>query len=412
MAAVLVAAACSRGSDTTTTVATTAPPTTVPATTTTTTTTAPETHSVTGDVPPGLGYVVATVYDWMSDHESSRPSAPARLLTHLRAVAPPASLALRATSVVADLPEGDQVAVVHVGRDVWYGVDSGGGWRVVGAHVAGATPWLGDEPRTLLVIGSDARVGEDQLRLRADSIHVLTLAPTLAGGTIVGFPRDSWLDLEQIIAANEVAGLPESEVPTAGTKWTNLMASRGPEIMLGTAEVLTDTDLEGYVITGFKGFEGLMSFLGELIIELPTTMRTGNTWDDFAAGLHVLSPNRALELARIRKGLPRGDFDRSLNQGRIMLAAMAMVQDMGVDAVPGLLSVLLEHAWTDLDTEPLFTIALAAFTMDPEDVTNMVLDGSIGTVAGSSVVFLNEDTLAAVFADISTDGVVDEPDEP
>jgi LCP family protein required for cell wall assembly len=374
----------------------------------TTTTEALATYDITGPMADGINEAIASVYAWLAGNSEVEVEAPPGLIDHLADVAPPVETTLEATGAVGELPSGDRVAVAFVNDDTWFLVRDGGPWRIVGADTADAPPWLGDEPRTLLVIGSDARVGENQLRFRADSIHVVTVAPAEAAGAIVGFPRDSWIDHDEVLAGNETAGLPESELPPGGTKWTNLLASRGPEIMLGTAEVVTGIDLEGYVITGFKGFDGLITFLGGLVIELPTTMRSGNTWSNFPAGLQTLNPTRALQLARIRKGLPRGDFDRSFNQGLIMQAAMAMVQELGIEATPALLTVLLENAWTDLETEALFTWALSAFIMEPDALTNIVMAGSTGTVGAASVVFLDDDFVAATSADLADDGLLNE----
>ena len=187
---------------------------------------------------------------------------------------------------------------------------------------------------------------------------------------------------------------------------SSLMAGRGPQIMLDTARELTSLPIEGYIVTGFKGFEGLMRALGGLIIDLPRVMRTGNNWDNFAAGLQTLNPTRALQLARIRKGLPGGDFARSFNHGLIMQAAMAMVQDFrgGVTLLPNWLFILLENTWTDLPTDDLLTFAASAYFMDPEALTNVVLPGTVATVRGASVVLL-DDEVEAIFRDLD-DGLL------
>ena len=133
-------------------------------------------------------------------------------------------------------------------------------------------------------------------------------------------------------------------------------------------------------------------------------MRTGNNWADFAAGLQQLNPTRALQLARIRKGLPRGDFARSENQGLIMQAAMAMIQDAGIEMLPNWLFILLENAWTDLSTEDLLTWAAGAYFPEPESLVNIVLPGKVGTAGGASVVFL-DDEVEDIFRDLD-DGIL------
>src|SRR5207245_2005927 len=46
-----------------------------------------------------------------------------------------------------------------------------------------------------LVVGSDARPGEDVRRSRADSIHIVAVDPQTRRGTVLGLPRDSYVDI-------------------------------------------------------------------------------------------------------------------------------------------------------------------------------------------------------------------------
>jgi hypothetical protein len=46
--------------------------------------------------------------------------------------------------------------------------------------------------------------------------------------------------------------------------------------------------------------------------------------------------------------------------------------------------------------------------MEPEDLTNIVMPGSVGSVSGASVVFLDEEALAATSADLIDDGLLNE----
>jgi LCP family protein required for cell wall assembly len=266
-------------------------------------------------------------------------------------------------------------------------VDNGSGWRIVGVALDEQTPWLGESPRTVLILGSDARVGQLQPRFRADSVHILTVVPEAEAGAIVGFPRDSWV-----------------EGPDGGIKLTNLMAGRGPEIMLETITELTQLDIDGYFVTGFLGFTTLMEELGGLFIDLPTIMRSGNNWANFPAGPQTLTPQRALRLARIRKGLPAGDFDRSFNQGLIMQAAMDMVQLTGIDLLPEWVRILTDATWTDLSTEDVLLLGASTFFMPSEALTNMVLPGRVGTAGSASVVFLDE-SAEDVYRDLE-DGLI------
>lgn len=396
IALALVAGACSASgppeAETTTTVATTTTATTAAPTTTlgTTTTGPPRTVSATGDLPEPILAAVAGLYSWLADERNPDPPVPPAMLDTLEPNQPIFSF-VTATGVVHELRGGDSVAVIHVADDVLFMVEDKRPWRIAGANLAGQPLWLGESPRLLLVLGSDARKGQNQRRLRADSIHIVGVDPSRSEGSIVGFPRDSWV-----------------EGPAGKNKFTNIMAGRGPEVMLDTAEALTALDLDGYVVTGFVGFEGLIRDLGGLSIDLPKSIKSGiEGWQNYPSGVQKLGPTALLRLARIRKTLNGGDFARSENHGLIMLAGMIAVQEMGIDELPGLLDILLDHTWTDLSTEDLLTMAATVYYLTPEEMVNMVLPGSVGTAGDRSVVFL-ADAASDYYLDLA-DGVIDEP---
>lgn len=369
----LTAAACS-SADAEPAASTAAAPTTTTTTAApTTTSTEPPPVSVTLDldIPAEIAEPLNELYSWLADGRNEPPVIPADMVAHLEPISRTDAGQVGAVTS-AELENGDAVAVARVDRDIVLLVNDGPGWRIIGAAMDGTTPWLGPNPRMVLILGSDARVGQDQQRFRADSVHILTVVPEAEAGAIVGFPRDSWV-----------------QGPDGGTKLTNLMAGRGPEIMLETITELTQLDIEGYFVTGFLGFTNLIESLGGLYIDLPTTMRSGNSWANYPAGPQELTPQRALRLARIRKGLPRGDFDRSFNQGLIMQAAMDMIQLTGIDVLPEWVRILDENTWTNLSTEDVLTLGAAAFFFPSDQLVNTVLPGSVGTAGVASVVYLD-----------------------
>lgn len=329
---------------------------------------------------------IETFYWWLVDRTNDEPEVPEALLAHVAEIARTEAGAVGGVTS-AELASGEQVAVARVDRDVVLLVEDGAGWRIVGVALDGATPFLGSPQRLVLVLGSDAREGEDQTRLRADSVHLLSVVPDAAAGAIVGFPRDSWV-----------------QGPSGRGKLTNVMADRGPEVMLDTITGMTQLEIEGYFVTGFEGFISLIDGLGGLLIDLPTKMRSGNNWADYPAGPQELTPKLALRLARIRKGLPGGDFDRSFNQGLIMQAAMDMVQAGGIELLPDWVRILTDSTWTDLTTEQILTLGASAYFLPSDALYNMVLPGSIGTAGAASVVYLG-DSAEAVYRDLE-DGLI------
>ncbi len=404
---VLIAAACGGNSDggqtttTTTPTSTTAPSTTAPpssttATTRPTTTTGPppEVAIDLGDAPDGLADAIDAFYTWAGNTSYPPPDLPPGLTEVVTGADPFATLQLEGRATVADLAELGTIAVATFENDIVLAVaDPGQPWRIVGAHLArfGLPPWYGESPRMVLVLGSDARPGQNQQRYRADSIHIVTAVPGAGAGTILGFPRDT-----------QVQG------PDGPDKFTHIMAGRGPQAMMDVALELTGLPIEGYFVTGFKNFTELVDAFGRFTVDLPERVPSWEGWPSWPAGEStVTSGDAALKLARVRKTLPRGDFDRSRNQGVIMLGALIAVQDRGIRALPGLLALLVQYVWTDLDAEALLTLGASAYTLDFDKVENLVLPGTGGTNSNGAYVVFLDDSVEETYRDLE-DGVLDE----
>ncbi len=288
---------------------------------------------------------------------------------------------------------GTDVAVYTSGEDVVLLTESGvGAWSVVGAKLASLDEdaWYGQGPRFLLVIGSDARPGQRVNGFRADSVHIISMAPGDGRGSILGIPRDTWVETSY----------------GGNAKLTNTMASRGPQVVLDTVEMLTGIELEGYVITGFAGFTDLVDEFGGFGVDVPYGMSDVKSGAYFGAGEQVFDGTDALAFARNRTDTPGGDFGRSLNHGLLMLSALTATRDRGIEDLPTLLSILTSITETSLSPADLLTMAAAAYELDPEETINIVAPGFVGTAGAASVVRLRDEAFL-LFEDI-LDGTIDD----
>jgi len=351
----------------------------------TTTTVAPLTVQ---DAPEPLVDLVADFYAYSSGAAVEAPTMPEAVLA---AITPgdhqtPTS---GAASLATFHEQG--VGVVEMGTDLFLVVDDGSGWRIVGGQwpSIAVTAYFGVGPRHIAVVGSDARPGQDVDRTRADSIHFIGLDGT-GGGAVVGLPRDSYVP-----------------VPGFGRKKiTGSLALGGPDTMMAAFTDLTGLPLEGYVLTGFAGFQSLLSdVLGGVTVDVP--MAINDRWAHVAlsAGEQLLNGAQALGFARARKTVPGGDFKRSEHQGVILLGAAETVQSMGYRAIPGLMELSQPHLMTNLTPEQLLTFSAMAISADLDTVPNVVAPGRSGSAAGASVVFLS-DSAAQLWADLA-DGRLD-----
>lgn len=383
----LVAAACTAETAETTTSST--------STTTTTTTTIPTTTTTTlppvsvENAPPELAAVIDAFYDYAAAREANPPP----MVEPVMASITPAPRDTPVTGVASVAAfKGQGVATVESGGDFFLLVDDGTGWRVVG----GAWPslevpaYLGGAPRLVVVVGSDARPGEDMATARADSIHFIGLDGA-GSGAVVGVPRDSW-----------VVG------PSGGRgKITNILANHGPDALFQTFKDLTGLPLEGYVLSGFVGFQEMLgNVLGGIVTVVPFAINDRWAYASLPAGEQYLNGPAALSFARARKTVPGGDFTRSSHQGIILIDSARTVRNMGYGAIPGLLAGSEQYFITNLTPEQLLTFSAMAISANLDAMPNIVAPGSVGRAGAASVVFLS-DSAANLWADLA-DGRLEE----
>lgn len=243
----------------------------------------------------------------------------------------------------------------------------------------------------VLGIGSDARPGTDPRRANADAIHLLAVDPRTGAGTVLGFPRDSWV-----------------EVPGKGTRKINsALALGGPQLMAETVRRLTGLPVHYYVVTGFEGFMRIVDELGGVNVQVNRKMNDRFSGARFDPGWHHMNGGEALAYSRDRKDVENGDFSRSLHQGNVILSSLAKLRaEVGDDAgLQRWIGVLLRHA--DLDTPPqqLTELATLARNLDPANLQNVVVPGRIGTASRQSVVFLGDEA-RRIFLDLRPDAVM------
>ncbi len=279
-----------------------------------------------------------------------------------------------------------------------------GRWRIVAYDVisrsvqapgeAAFAPGLPSlRPMFVLVIGSDARPGQSVTSARADSLHIVGVNPRRGRASVLGIPRDSWV-----------------AIPGAGSDKINAALVRGgPELLVDTVEHLSGIDIDAYVLTGFDGFERLVGEIGGIDITIPFPIHDAYAHASFGRGPEHLSGNEALAFSRARHALPNGDFGRSLNQGRVLIAALATLREQlrqhgRVALIPWAIAGA-RYLRTDLSLGDLFELLIAAPAFEPRRIRNEVVTGHTGAVGGRSVVFLDGGAYAQ-FRDLADDGVL------
>ena len=240
-----------------------------------------------------------------------------------------------------------------------------------------------------LVLGSDARPGQDLHKTRTDSIHIVAIDPASKSGTVVGIPRDTFVDM-----------------PGHGQHKINEALERGgPSLMIETIRNFTGLPIEYYVITAFQGFSEMVDELGGVDVYVPRNMSDAYSGAYFEQGYHHFNGEQALAFCRDRHDVPYSDFSRSLNQGSLLLATLGkMRSEVGNDeGLRRWLGVLAEHAEIDVPTSELDGLAALARRTAPGALNNVVMPGKTGSGPGGQSVVYAAGNAADMWNDLRDD---------
>ena len=258
------------------------------------------------------------------------------------------------------------------------------------AHAGEAAPNY-TQPIFILMLGGDARSG-NPTSARTDSIHIVAIVPATLHASILGIPRDSYVNIpghgQNKINAAEFFG--------------------GPQLTIQTVEQLTGCHFSYYTLTSFQGFRQVVNDFGGVSLKI-----TENTAPDhfshynFRQGVtYHMDGNQALAFSRDRHTRPRGDFDRSLAQGKLIVAALAQ-QQANSSKDPGTLlramGAMYKNIRVNIPVTEAIKLGLFVLRIKPQNVTNEVMQGGLGSAGGASIVTVGAPARAQ-FVDICSDG--------
>jgi LCP family protein required for cell wall assembly len=244
---------------------------------------------------------------------------------------------------------------------------------LVKVHQADAAA-IGPHVISILAVGSDARPGESMIHSRGDALQLVTIDTQTHAASIIGVPRDSYVD-----------------IPGHGMDKINAaLYFGGPQLLGQSVGNLIGVQPKYVFVTRFPYFIAMVKWLGGVRVDNPYAFS-----DDalkpagFKAGRIHLGGYDAMAYARIRHTLPAGDFDRSAHQGIVLKAIQAKVHAEAGKAgfiEHGVLDAM-SHMYTNLPPGELFRLAQVMAQVDPSKVRSCVVQGGIGmTSYGASIV--------------------------
>jgi LCP family protein required for cell wall assembly len=225
----------------------------------------------------------------------------------------------------------------------------------------------------ILAVGSDARPGENMLRVRGDALQLIGMNTETGAATTIGIPRDSYVP-----------------IPGHGSNRINAaLYFGGPQLLGEAVGDLVGIEPDYVFVSRFPYFENMVDDIGGIDVHNPRPFSDPNLrGKPFKTGKIHLNGYNAMAFARIRKSLIGGDFDRSANQQIVLRGiqrAIARRADEPGFIESGVLTVL-KHLHTNLPPSELFRIAQAVAQVDPKKVTGCVVQGGYATIGGASVV--------------------------
>src|SRR6478735_8754900 len=170
-----------------------------------------------------------------------------------------------------------------------------------------------DHPRNvvwILCLGSDARPGQRLTGTRADAIQLVGLNLETGAGTVIGVPRDSYVDIR---------GHGRNKINAS-------MFFGGPQLMADSVGRLVGVRPDYVFTTGFLGFRAMVRAIGGVTVHSRFAFSDAVRPQGYKVGRNVLNPFQALIFGRVRHPLPRGDFDRSANQQELLRGILRRVR--------------------------------------------------------------------------------------
>jgi LCP family protein required for cell wall assembly len=268
---------------------------------------------------------------------------------------------------------------------VWFQVA-----KTAGAAYSGAP----DQPFFVLVVGTGARSDDpneqhDDPGL-ADAIHVIGVNPALRAATILDIPRDT-------------------EGPTGAKLNSYILNSKdnfGLRAQADAVSSVTGLPITYVVRANFPNFVQMIDDIGGIDIVIPYDMADENSGAFFTAGPAHLNGDQALALSRNRYTLPRGDLDRTVNQGLVLLSALQTLQARhpSIGDTVRLVATAGRHVKLDgLGVRDLLALGQLSLAVDPGNVKNVLLP--VANSGNGSNLSKTADA-ASLLADLADDGVL------
>ncbi len=212
-----------------------------------------------------------------------------------------------------------------------------------------------DAVRNILLIGVDAREGEDAEKTRSDTMMLLSIDTNNKQLKLTSFLRDTYI-----------------EIP--GYKWKKLNAAQsrgGTQLLVDTIEYNYKIDIDNYMLVNFDMFTTIIDSLGGIDVEITekeakyinskdhmTSTEASAFPEEIQSGSSVhLTGAQALWYSRIR--YLDSDFMRTQRQRKVITSIVNKAKSNPADVV-GMLDDIMPMIKTDLSSDELMSLGMSA----------------------------------------------------
>lgn len=206
------------------------------------------------------------------------------------------------------------------------------------------------KPFTILLLGIDSE--EENIKssssFNGDTIMLISFDPETLHATMFSIPRDTYVKM------------------ACGGNYTKINAAAwgGTKCMVKTVENFTGLTIDYYAKINFRGVIDLVDALGGITVDVPMDFCESN--EDrmegpgyeicLNKGVQVLNGQQALALARHRKTLPLGDFQRGQNQQLVVEGMIKQIKTIrNVNDLYKILDTISDNIDLSMTTEEILS---------------------------------------------------------
>ncbi len=219
----------------------------------------------------------------------------------------------------------------------------------------------GRDVSNILLIGQDAREGEEQQR--SDAMILASINKRTKQITLISLMRDMYV-----------------EIPGYGKNRINAAFSLGgAPLLMETISRNFGISIDHYIEVDLEGFLQVMSSVGNLPVELTqeeadylnandsygstdNSISTADKWS-LTAGLNYLTPEQALAYSRIRY-VGNSDYERTERQRKVLISAFENLSQADIFSLVGLVTDAMKVAHSDLSLGEIIGYGNVVLTSD------------------------------------------------